>query len=214
VNRTWILPGVSLIGANNTAANPHATTKAHRCKKSSLSRQRFPQQKFPSVPGAVLFSRKQVANCWKRQRGCADQSPRGASIVALARIVQGVAVEQASNAARVEEHIVAKYVDAIKRTIGNTDRTVHLLDAAVQGIANQSALFNEKLSQIVQGFANQAGVSHHKFDQAIEGLRNQTQVLNERHAIVIANQQAQLELQRRQVEAMERMVTVGCGETK
>jgi len=107
---------------------------------------------------------------------------------------------------------VVKYVDAIKRAIGNTDRTVHLLDAAVQGIANQSALFNEKLSQIVQGLANQSGVSNHKFDQVIEGLRNQTQVLNERLATVIANQQAQIELQRRQVEAMEKIATISRGE--
>ena len=108
---------------------------------------------------------------------------------------------------------VAKAMDVIRRVVGNSDRAVHLLDAAVQGIANQSALLNEKMSQIVQGLANQAGVSNQKFDQTIEGLRNQTQMLNETLAIMIANQQAQLELQRRQVEMMERLVA-GQGGTR
>jgi hypothetical protein len=109
---------------------------------------------------------------------------------------------------------VAKSMDVIRRVIGNSDRTVHLLDAAVQGIANQSALFNERLSQIVQGLANQAGTSNRKFDQTIEGLRNQTQMLNDKLAVMIASQQAMLDLQRRQVEVMERMVAGNQGETR
>lgn len=109
---------------------------------------------------------------------------------------------------------MARSMDVIRRVIGNTDRTVHLLDAAVQGTANQSALFNEKMSQLVQGLANHAGASNQKFDQTIEGLRNQTQMLNEKLAIVIANQQAALELQRRQVEVMEKLVAGSRGETR
>src|SRR5262249_32891727 len=116
--------------------------------------------------------------------------------------------------ARLRSIVVVKYVDAIKRAIGNTDRAVHLLDAAVQGIANHSELVNQKLSQIVQGLTNQAGLSNNKFDQAIDGLRNQTQVLNEKLAVMIANQQAQLELQRKQVEALEKLAATGRGETK
>ena len=98
-------------------------------------------------------------------------------------------------------------MDVIKRVIGNTDRTAHLLEAAVQGIANQSATFNEKLSQVVQGLANHAGANNQKFDLMIEGLRNQTQVLNEKLSIVIANQQAALKLQRRQVEMIEKAMS-------
>src|SRR6516164_5959616 len=63
-----------------------------------------------------------------------------------------------------------KIVDALRRTLGNTDSAAESLRALVAGCANQSDLLNRKFDQVIAGLDNQSGLLNRKFDRLIESV--------------------------------------------
>jgi predicted O-methyltransferase YrrM len=71
-----------------------------------------------------------------------------------------------------------KVVDALRRTLRNTDSAVELLRALVAGCANQSDLLNRRFDQVIAGLDNQSDLLNRKFDQMVADLKNQSGLLN------------------------------------
>jgi hypothetical protein len=82
-----------------------------------------------------------------------------------------------------------KIVEYFRRVGRAPDRTVHLLDATVQGIDNQSRLLNEKLEQL------------------IEGMNSQSRLLNDKLMAMIDRQNAQIELHKAEISAIRAILT-------
>lgn len=92
-------------------------------------------------------------------------------------------------------------LEALKRVIGNSDRSTQLVAELREGTANQSSLLNEKLNAVILGIENQSqslnlmlehlreirdGISNEtkvmqeKMAQLVQGVANQSRLLNEK----------------------------------
>lgn len=95
-----------------------------------------------------------------------------------------------------------KIVEVLRRLAINSSTTAGRLDEVVAGLDNQSRLFNEKLSQLVQGSDNQARLLNDKLEELIEGMVNQSRLINDKMLAVIQRQEAQIELQKMEIQAL------------
>jgi hypothetical protein len=57
---------------------------------------------------------------------------------------------------------------------------MHNWDAIVQGIANQSDMFNQKLDALIQGMDNQSKLLSDRLNSLVQGMDNQSSLLNDR----------------------------------
>src|SRR6516165_5005998 len=71
-----------------------------------------------------------------------------------------------------------KFMNILRRVVGNTDSAAESLRALVAGCANQSDLLNHKFDQVIAGLDNQSDLLNRKFSQIVAGLNNQSELLN------------------------------------
>ena len=96
-----------------------------------------------------------------------------------------------------------KIVEALKRVIGNSDKSVVLsralndrLEQLIAGSDNEQRLLAEKLDQLVAGSGNQQRLLNEKLEQLIQGVVNQSRLLNDKLLAITSRQEAQMELQK------------------
>ena len=95
-----------------------------------------------------------------------------------------------------------KIVDALRRTLGNTDSAAESLRALVAGCANQSDLLNRKFDQVIARLDNQSGLLNRKFDQLVTGLDNQSDLLNRKFNQIVAGLKNQSDLLNRKFDRL------------
>ncbi|MFZ3354858.1 MAG: class I SAM-dependent methyltransferase [Xanthobacteraceae bacterium] len=88
----------------------------------------------------------------------------------------------------------------LKRIIRNSDKADAKLQELVEGVANQSNLFNERLKELIEGTANQSNLLNQRLKEVTLGIANQSSILSEKLTTVIRRQDALLQLQRTQIE--------------
>src|SRR5271163_1460178 len=63
-----------------------------------------------------------------------------------------------------------KFMNILRRVVGNSDSAAESLRALVAGCANQSDLLNRKFDQVIAGLNNQSELLNRKLNRVIEGV--------------------------------------------